>query len=147
MRQVYEYVSYSPVFFFYFRPWCGGGLGDASIMTDKEIEWATHCAETVPLRFYESAAWHRVRNAVLLMDRYECQNCRNKHHQYRKATTVHHVNYFKNRPDLALEVWYTDTATGERKRNLISLCHECHDEVHNWRRGEGTEPLTEERWD
>jgi 5-methylcytosine-specific restriction endonuclease McrA len=118
-------------------------------MTKQEIEFATWCANNNPLKFYESNMWHSTRRAVLKMDKYACQLCKEKYHRSRKATTVHHVNHFKDRPDLALEPWYVDRATGERKRNLISLCHECHDEVHDWRRvnRQDADPLTIERWD
>lgn len=34
-----------------------------------------------------------------------------------------------------------------KKRNLISLCHDCHEEVHGYRKKEEKKPLTEERWD
>lgn len=64
---------------------------------------------------------------------------------YMKATTVHHVNYVKKHPDMALEIWYE--WHGVRKRNLVSLCHDCHEAVHGYRKPEKKENLTEERWD
>lgn len=39
------------------------------------------------------------------MDHSECQRCR-EHHKYTPATTVHHVNYVRKHPDMALEIWY-----------------------------------------
>ncbi len=56
------------------------------------------------------------------MDHRECQRCKAKK-IYTKATTVHHVNYVKKHPDMALEIWYE--WHGVRKRNLVSLCHDC----------------------
>lgn len=37
------------------------------------------------------------------MDHSECQRCR-EHHKYTPATTVHHVNYVRKHPDMALEI-------------------------------------------
>lgn len=50
------------------------------------------------------------------MDHSECQRCR-EHHKYTPATTVHHVNYVRKHPDMALEIWYE--WHGVRKRNLV----------------------------
>jgi 5-methylcytosine-specific restriction endonuclease McrA len=116
-------------------------------VTNAEKAYAEHCAQHDVHDFYNWTKWLAVRAEVLKADHFECQRCRTKYHRYRKATTVHHVNHFKDRPDLALEMYYRDPATHEDKRNLISLCHDCHEEVHGWRKNEGPEPLTVERWD
>lgn len=55
------------------------------------------------------------------------------------------MNYVKKHPDMALEIWYE--WHGVRKRNLVSLCHDCHEAVHGYRKPEKKETLTEERWD
>lgn len=116
-------------------------------MTEKEKEYADWCAKYNPIAFYKWRRWKEVRRQVLAMDHCECQLCKNKYHRYRRATTVHHVNHFKARPDLALEIWYWDPAQHEKRRNLVSLCHDCHEEVHNFRKPEPKPALTEERWD
>ena len=116
-------------------------------MTDAEKEYSKQCAESSAHDFYNWGRWLEVREQVLKADHYECIRCKAKYHRYRKATTVHHVNHFKIRPDLALEMYYRDPATHKQERNLISLCHDCHEEVHGWRMKDGGEPLTEERWD
>lgn len=118
-------------------------------MTEREREYARWCAANDPHKFYTWGRWLQVREAVLQMDRHECLRCRERHRRYRRADTVHHVNRFKDRPELALEVYYGDPAGHGKRRNLISLCHECHEEAHGYRRGEGleAEPLTAERWD
>ncbi len=118
-------------------------------MTKQEKDFTAWCAENDPVKFYKWRRWRQVRKEVLRMDRYECQLCRTKYHRYRKATTVHHVNHFKDRPELGLEIWYYDPAQHKKRRNLLSLCHDCHEEVHNYRQGdcEYKAPLTEERWD
>ncbi|MFR2998990.1 MAG: HNH endonuclease [Enterocloster sp.] len=92
--------------------------------------------------FYNSTDWKKLRKQVLKMDKYECQICKSKG-RYRKATTVHHVNYVKKHPELALDMYYT--WQGTQKRNLLSLCHDCHEEVHGYRKKE-KKLLTEERW-
>lgn len=114
-------------------------------MTDREF--ALSCADN-PKKFYNSARWIHCRKYVLEIDHHECQLCRTKYHRYRRAEVVHHVNHYKDRPDLGLSIWFTDARTHQKKRNLISLCAECHEEVH----GRATpirqdDALTEERWD
>lgn len=116
-------------------------------MTKKDIEWATWCALHDPLKFYNSRRWRKVQKEILQADHHECQLCKSKYHRYRRANTVHHINHFKVRPDIALDATYRDPATHTQKRNLISLCHECHEEVHGFRMQNQTAPITEERWD
>ena len=94
-------------------------------------------------RFYTWGKWKALREQVLKLDKYECQLCK-KRGKYTKATTVHHVNYVKKHPDKALEIWYS--FRGEKRRNLISLCHDCHEEVHGYRKQKKKEPMTEEKW-
>ncbi|MGN0484891.1 MAG: HNH endonuclease [Lachnospiraceae bacterium] len=113
-------------------------------MEEQQIEFVKQCIKTGIHSFYNSPEWKQLRLQVLRSDKYECQICKRKG-KYTRATTVHHVNYVKTHPELALEKFYT--WKGKQKRNLISLCHECHEEVHGYRKKEKTEPLTEERWD
>ena len=94
--------------------------------------------------FYESKYWRRLRKEVLRADKYECQMCKAKGF-YTKATVCHHVNYLKLHPELALEKFYKDD-DGVVKRQLISLCHLCHEHIHEWIVKEKEEPLTVERW-
>lgn len=93
--------------------------------------------------FYKSGIWERKRVEILERDHYECQRCLGKfgfvkHVKITKANTVHHIVELKDAPDLMLN-----------DDNLISLCRNCHDEVH------GRIPkyfhkkkkrVTEERW-
>ena len=92
-------------------------------MTTKDIEWATWCALHDVGKFYRSKRWRAVRRQVLQADHYECQTCRFKYNRYRKADTVHHINPFKLRPDLALEPTYHDPATHKQRRNLAGLIY------------------------
>lgn len=116
-------------------------------MTEKEREYSKWCAEHDPHKFYIWSRWLQVRESVLQMDKHECQRCREKYKRYRQADTVHHVNHFKDRPELALEIYYDDPARHEKRRNLVSLCHGCHEAVHGYRKRREAEPLTPERWD
>lgn len=116
-------------------------------MTEDEKIFAARCARENPHDFYTWSKWLKVRAKVLAFDKYECQRCKEKRRKYTRASTVHHINHFKVRPDLALEMWYHNPATHKQERNLVSLCHDCHEEVHGYRKREFVEPLTEERWD
>lgn len=113
-------------------------------MTQEQIDYVKKCIREDIHRFYVWGPWKKVRREVLQMDHGECQRCKAKK-IYTKATTVHHVNYVKKHPDMALEIWYE--WHGVRKRNLVSLCHDCHEAVHGYRKPEKKENLTEERWD
>lgn len=92
-------------------------------------------------KFYLSKEWKKKRIEVLKMDKYECQNCKKKG-RLTKANTVHHLFYRKKYPAYELETFVIHE--GKYKRNLISLCHECHEEEHDYRRKK--KPITEERW-
>ena len=94
--------------------------------------------------FYLSAEWQRLRREVLSDDRYECQDCKARG-KYSRANTVHHVKYLERYPELALSKFYFDEQ-GKQQRNLVSLCHECHETRHGYRNGAEKESLTEERW-
>ena len=118
-------------------------------MTRKEKEYVDYCLATDPILFYHWGTWERKRREILKLDKFECQICKEKYKRYRKANTVHHVNHLKDRPELALSTWYHDPATHQRRRQLISLCHDCHEEVHGYRckEGKAKPELTVERWD
>lgn len=94
--------------------------------------------------FYESRFWRKLRKEVLIEDKYECLHCK-QNGKYTRAVVCHHINYLKLHPELALETHYKDD-DGNVKRNLISLCHNCHEHIHEWLVKEKEEPLTLERW-
>jgi len=96
-------------------------------------------------KFYRNKLWRRLSKEVLKDDKHECQVCKAKG-KYEKANTVHHVNFLLLHPELGLEKFYKDD-DGVTKRNLISLSHNCHEEIHKWVRKELPEPITKERWD
>lgn len=113
-------------------------------MTQDDIEYVKMCIDRDIHKFYIWHKWKSLRMKVLRLDKNECQICKRRG-KYTKANTVHHVNYVKTHPELALELWYE--WNGIKRRNLISLCHDCHEEVHDYRRPENQKPLTQERWD
>lgn len=117
---------------------------DRRAMTEQEIEFVKHCIKKDIHGFYVWGKWKQIRKEVLKMDHGECQRCKERG-RYNKATTVHHINYVRRHPELALEIWYE--WNGRIRRNLVSLCRECHEEVHGYRKQEKKEEITEERWD
>lgn len=96
-------------------------------------------------RFYKSRQWLELRNRVLEKHHNECQECLQRG-KYTRAKVVHHVNEVKNRPDLALNEYYTD-GNGEQRENLKALCIECHNKEHNRIGNEPPKkPLNDEKW-
>lgn len=94
-------------------------------------------------RFYVSTYWLHLRVDILNDYKYECQHCK-ANGFYTKANHVHHVQYVRKHPRFALSKTYT--FKGEEYKNLIPLCHNCHEITHGYRQKEKEEPLTEERW-
>lgn len=111
-------------------------------MTESDVTYVKKCVQTDIHLFYTWSKWIRVRQQVLEIDKYECQDCK-KHGIYTKATTVHHNQYVRRHPEQALEIYYK--FQGKQYRNLISLCHDCHENRHG-RSKPRRELLTEERW-
>lgn len=93
--------------------------------------------------FYTSRLWINLREEVLREHKYECQHCKAKGF-YTKATHVHHAQFVKKHPELALSKVYI--FQGKEYKNLVPLCHNCHEEVHGYRQRERKGPLTVERW-
>jgi 5-methylcytosine-specific restriction endonuclease McrA len=93
--------------------------------------------------FYTSSEWLKLRADVLDEYKHECQHCKAKGF-YTKANTVHHVQYVKKHPELALSKVYI--YRGKEYRQLIPLCHNCHEITHGYRVAKKENPLTEERW-
>lgn len=68
--------------------------------------------------FYTSKRWIKKREMILRRDGYMCQMCK-RYGRRVQATTVHHIEHYEDRPDLALV-----------NSNLISLCAACHNKQH-----------------
>ena len=112
-------------------------------MTETQIKFVKDCIQTNDMhRFYTWSSWLNVRTKVLDIDKNECQDCKERG-LYTKATTVHHVNHVRKYPELALEIFYSKS--GQQERNLVSLCHECHEKRHG-RLYDNISALTPERW-
>lgn len=82
------------------------------------------------------------------MDHNECQLCRARH-KHTPGAIVHHSFHLDQYPQYGLAVWVDDPANGGRRRNLITVCRECHETVcHPNRRRivDRPPPLTKERW-
>jgi hypothetical protein len=118
-------------------------------MTQEFLSWLQSLIAAGDVHpFYVSGEWRRLAADVMDLDLHECQICKASK-RYRKAELVHHVNHVRRRPDLALDMFYA-SAEGERKRNLISVCRWCHENIcHPERLRRAAVPtfVTEERWD
>lgn len=81
--------------------------------------------------FYTSPLWRRKQQQVLKQQNYECQRCKKKG-LVTKAVTVHHKEYLRRYPELALE-----------DENLEAVCDKCHYDEHHRRKQRF---INEERW-
>ena len=119
---------------------------------DKLKHWQR---EEQGFKFYKTNRWVKFRiKHVLPLDHNECQICKHVFKRYRKANTIHHVHHIDEYPELAFNVW-----DEEGFRNLISLCHACHELVHPEKqlkfkiaaeeklKLKKESQLTDERWD
>lgn len=70
-------------------------------------------------KFYNSKEWKRKREVILKRDIYQCRECK-RYGKTIEANTVHHILPIEDRYDLRLD-----------NRNLISLCEECHERMHD----------------
>lgn len=75
--------------------------------------------EGVSMNFYKTAKWKAKRERILRRDEYLCQECK-RYGKTTPATTVHHIYPLEQRPELELV-----------SDNLISLCNQCHDKMHD----------------
>jgi 5-methylcytosine-specific restriction protein A len=101
-------------------------------------------------KFYKSVAWRALRTRVLAEFHGECQDCLAKSPaRYTPATCVHHEQHVDTHPGWALSETYTGK-DGMERRNLVPLCHACHDRRHGRDPGsfapKKSKPLTDERW-
>lgn len=81
---------------------------------------------------YKDKRWIRKREIVLKRDLYLCRQCK-RYGKDTQATMVHHIIPVESKPELYLD-----------SRNLISLCNECHNKMHD----RNTDELTKfgEEW-
>lgn len=76
---------------------------------------------------YHSPHWKKVRARVLRRDKYKCRECL-RYGRTSEAATVHHITPVEDLPALVFEAW-----------NLLSLCGECHNRMHDRNTGALTE--------
>lgn len=105
-------------------------------------------------RFYKSKEWLALKKKVLEKYNYECQECKRNGIVTRydvdaegKKTlisTVHHVQFVRRHPELALSEWFE--YRGELKRNLIPVCKACHNKLHPEKQKNKRTFFNEERW-
>jgi len=69
--------------------------------------------------FYKSKKWRSIRERVLRRDEYLCQECK-RYGKSVQANTVHHIYPLESHPKLSLN-----------SINLVSLCVDCHEKMHN----------------
>lgn len=74
--------------------------------------------------FYKSKKWETIRARALKRDEYMCQCCK-ANNQMIPAQCVHHIFPRDTYSQYQFELW-----------NLMSLCNDCHDEMHNHYTGE-----------
>lgn len=114
-------------------------------MEGKELEqWITQLIKEDKLyKFYKSKKWKQKKEKILREFHNECAWCRKKG-KISEAETVHHIQFVKKYPSLALSEFYT--YQGEQHRNLVPLCHDCHDMAHGRMKYQKREQFNEERW-
>ena len=120
-------------------------------MNQNELEqWIKELIEEDKLcKFYKSKYWRGDKNTTGLKDevlkeqKYECQECK-KNGVITIADTVHHVQFVKKHPRLALSKFYTDK--DKTYRNLIAVCRECHNKLHPEKHHKRSKFTTQERW-
>lgn len=81
------------------------------------------------LRFYSLSLWKNTRIAIMERDHFECQRCsynkiftlvQQDAHRQEDRAYIHHIAELKPFPWLALHY-----------DNLVTLCHKCHEDVHD----------------
>ncbi len=124
---------------------------------DKLKKWIEELIENNQLwKFYKSKEWIELKNEVLKENHYECAECKKKgiitrydiddSGQKRLLSTVHHVQFVRKHPALALSKTYT--YNGKEYKNLIPVCKACHNKLHpeKSKKKENSGFVNEERW-
>jgi len=123
-------------------------------MDSKElVSWIEYLISVDKLYlFYHSKHFKAVKREVLREQHYECQRCKAEgrltivKETIKRSGVVHHEQYVRSHPELALSKYYIDKY-GNKQRNLIVLCNECHEIVHDRFSVEPRKQiLNEERW-
>lgn len=125
---------------------------------EKLKSWIEELIEKDELwRFYKSKEWRRLKEQILKENHYECAKCKEqgKITRYDEKedgsrtliSTVHHVQYVRSHPELALSRTYI--YQGKVYPNLIPVCKACHNKLHpekQKRKKKMQGFVNEERW-
>lgn len=113
--------------------------------TTELVKWINELIEKNELwKFYKSSQFRHLKDEVLREQHYECQECK-KLGIITKADTVHHVQFVRKYPALALSKYYT--YEGKQYKNLIAVCKSCHNKLHPEKNKTKKEKFSnEERW-
>lgn len=117
---------------------------------DKLEQWINSLIKEDKLcKFYKSKWWRGnkdtegLKNEVLKEQHYECQECKKKGIKT-TADTVHHVQFVRKHPRLALSKFYK--YKGKQYKNLIAVCRDCHNKLHPEKHSNKPKFITEEKW-
>ncbi|MDE7445898.1 MAG: HNH endonuclease [Lachnospiraceae bacterium] len=119
-------------------------------MTQDELEqWINQLiAKNKLSKFYKCKEWRQLSDDVMKENNYECQKCKARG-VHATARSVHHVQWVRRHPRLALSRTYV--YNGTTYNNLIPLCEDCHNKEHP-EKGKGLKKrnknkfVNEERW-
>jgi 5-methylcytosine-specific restriction endonuclease McrA len=110
-------------------------------------------------KFYKSLEWIQLKQKILEENNYECAECKrqgiltrydvDKDGRRKLISTVHHVQFVRRHPELALSRTYV--FNGKTYVNLIPVCKKCHNKLHPEKRvgNGGTNVIhysNDERW-
>lgn len=114
-------------------------------MDKKELaKWIRELEKEGKLyKFYKTKEWLELKKEVLKEAHNECVWCKEKG-KISRAEEVHHIKFVKRHPELALSKYYT--YQGKQYRNLIPLCHDCHDKAHERMKYKTKKGINDERW-
>lgn len=118
-------------------------------MTEDQLEaWIKQLIKEDKLeKFYKWREWRDLAEQIKKENNYECQLCK-KRGIHTPARSVHHVQWVRKHPRLAMSRTYT--FNGQEYINLIPLCESCHNEQHPDKRVKTEHKkdhfVNEERW-
>lgn len=102
---------------------------DCMTITEDQLEaWIRQLIKENKLeKFYKWREWRELSEQIKKENKFECQLCK-KRGIHTPARSVHHVQWVRKHPRLAMSRTYT--YNGKEYVNLIPLCEACHNEQH-----------------
>ena len=111
---------------------------------DKLEQWIKELMQQDKLwKFYKSKEFIKVKKEVMKEQKNECQECL-KQGKITLADTVHHVQFVRKYPSLALSKYYF--YKGKQYKNLVAVCKSCHNKLHPEKSFAKKPKLNEEKW-